>query len=135
MLRRILKIIGWIAGGTLGLGVALYLIAVAINWHDRPPSAAAVQFMNLYRERPTVADEDNAFIYAMGFAVGPGANPQWRKEFARQLCVLGVPAKATRRTVRRNMTKLTGIYRPISRPSCPVSRHIEKRARYHVRVR
>ena len=75
MLRRILKIIGWIAGGTLGLGVALYLIAVAINWHDREPSAAAIQFTNLYRERPTVADEDNAFVYAMGFAVEPGADP------------------------------------------------------------
>jgi hypothetical protein len=75
MLRRILKIIGWIAGGTLGLGVALYLIAIAINWRDREPSAAAVQFTNLYRERPSVADEDNAFIYAMGFAVEPGTNP------------------------------------------------------------
>lgn len=60
---------------------------------------------------------------------------EWRKEFARQLCALDVRAKATRRTIRRNTTKLTGIYRPIRRPSCPVSRHIEKRARYHVRVR
>jgi hypothetical protein len=59
--------------------------------------------------------------------------PEWRKEFARQLCALGVPAKATRRTARRNMTKLTGIDRPVSRPSCP--RHIEKRARHRVRVR
>jgi hypothetical protein len=76
MLRRILKIVGWIAGGTLGLGVALYLVAVAINWHDREPSAAAIQFTNLYRERPTVAEEDNAFIYAMGFAVELDANPR-----------------------------------------------------------
>jgi hypothetical protein len=75
MLRRIFKIIGWIAGSALGLGVALYLVAVAINWRDREPSAAAIQFANLYRERPKVADEDNAFIYAMGFSVEPGANP------------------------------------------------------------
>jgi Relaxase/Mobilisation nuclease domain len=60
---------------------------------------------------------------------------EWRKEFARQLWALGVPAKATRRTARRNMTKLTGIYRPVSRPYCPASRHIEKRARHRVRVR
>ncbi len=75
MLRRILKLVGWIAGGTLGLGVALYLTAVAINWRDREPSAAAIHFTNLYRERPTVADQDNAFIYAMGFAAEAGANP------------------------------------------------------------
>src|SRR5262249_23112761 len=37
---------------------------------------------------------------------------QWRKEFARQLCRLGVPAKATRRTAPRKRTKIRGIYRP-----------------------
>jgi hypothetical protein len=75
MIRRI-KIIGWIVGGTLGLGVALYVIAVAINWRDREPSPAAIRFTNLYRERPTVADEDNAFLYVMGFDVTPGESPQ-----------------------------------------------------------
>jgi hypothetical protein len=76
MIRRIFKIIGWIAGSTLGLGVSLYLIAVAINWRDRAPSAAAVHFTNLYRDRPTVADEDNAFIYVMGFDVAPEESPR-----------------------------------------------------------
>jgi Relaxase/Mobilisation nuclease domain len=36
---------------------------------------------------------------------------EWRKEFARHLRALGVPAKATRRTARRKKTKLRGIYR------------------------
>jgi hypothetical protein len=75
MMRKILKTIGWFAGGVFGLGVVLYLIAVAINWRDREPSAIAVRFANTYRERPAVADQDNAFIYVMGFAVAPGENP------------------------------------------------------------
>jgi hypothetical protein len=76
MIRSLLKIIGVVAGGILGLGIALYLIAVAINWRDREPSAAAVSLTNLYRQRPAVADEENAYIYVMGFTVAPGESPR-----------------------------------------------------------
>jgi hypothetical protein len=76
MSRTALKIIGWVAGGILGLGIAVYLAAVAINWRDREPSATAVRLTNLYRQRPEVADEENAYIYVMGFAVAPGESPQ-----------------------------------------------------------
>jgi hypothetical protein len=74
-MRKTLKIIGWVAGGILGLGIAIYLTAVAINWRDREPSATAIRFTNLYRQRPVVADEENAYIYLMGFAVAPGESP------------------------------------------------------------
>jgi hypothetical protein len=62
---------------------------------------------------------------------------EWREEFARHLCALGVPAKATRRTAPRNTrpTKLPGIYRPISGRFNSGSRGVEKRARHFVRVR
>lgn len=40
---------------------------------------------------------------------------EWRTEFARHLCELGVAAKATRRIVRRKTTKLRGVYRPTTR--------------------
>jgi hypothetical protein len=76
MIRRILKVIGWTAGAVAGVGIVLYLAAVAINWRDREPSAAAVRFTNLYRQRPVVADQDNAYIYVMGFAVAPGESPR-----------------------------------------------------------
>lgn len=75
MTRKILKIIGWIVAGTVGLGVALYLILVAINWRDQAPSAAAVQLAEAYRNRPELADDDNAFIYTMGFGVAPASDP------------------------------------------------------------
>jgi hypothetical protein len=75
MIRKAVKIIGWTAAGIAALGVAAYLIAVAINWRDQEPSSEAVQLANLYRDRPAVADEDNAFIYVMGFGVAPGDDP------------------------------------------------------------
>ena len=59
---------------------------------------------------------------------------QWRQEFARHLCALGIPAKATRRATRRKTTELPGIFRPAgSRPS--PARNIEEWARRLVRSR
>lgn len=75
MIRKILKVVGWIVAGTLGLVVAVYLVAVAINWRDRSPSADAIDLENLYRRSPVVADDENAFIYVMGFNVEPQGNP------------------------------------------------------------
>jgi hypothetical protein len=72
MTRKILRAIGWVVGGLVALTVALYLMAVVINWRDQEPSAAAVRFESLYRDRPAVADDDNAFIDVMGFDVAPG---------------------------------------------------------------
>ena len=61
---------------------------------------------------------------------------QWRQEFARQLCALGIPAKATRRIRHRKAaTGPPGIYRPISRRFGPAARNIEGRARQVVRSR
>ena len=45
---------------------------------------------------------------------------EWRREFARHLNVLGIPAKATQKAERRNMTRLPGIYRSLS--PAPVAR-------------
>lgn len=60
---------------------------------------------------------------------------EWRQEFARHLCALGVPAKASRRAERRKTTMLPGIYRPVSQRFGPAARKLEKRARALVRAR
>ena len=65
-MRKTLKASVCITGGVFGLAVALYLFAIAINWRDRDPSPAARRLVDLYRNRPPVADEDNAFVYLMG---------------------------------------------------------------------
>lgn len=75
MVRKILVVLAWVVGGLVGLCVLLYLVALAVNWRDVEPSAAALQMADLYRNRPAVRDEDNGFIYMMGFDVGPGEDP------------------------------------------------------------
>lgn len=63
-------------GSVLGLGIGAYVTAVAVNWRDRAPSEAALRLTKTYRERPPIADEHNAFVYMMGFAVAPGEDPR-----------------------------------------------------------
>lgn len=61
---------------------------------------------------------------------------EWRQEFARHLCALGVPAKATRRAGRwRTTPALPGIFRPACHRANQAARSIEKRARQKVPVR
>lgn len=71
MIRKIAKVFGWIVGGLVSFVVLLYLIVLAINWRDKEPSAAAVRFETLHRDRPTVADGDNAYIFMLGLGVSP----------------------------------------------------------------
>ena len=75
MLRKTPKVLAWIVGGLIGLSVALYLVIVAINWRDAEPSADVLRMSVSYRDRPTIRDEDNALVFAMGFAVAPGESP------------------------------------------------------------
>ena len=63
MIRRILKMSGWTVATIACLAVTLYLITLAINWRDREPSAAAVRFEKLFRDRPIVTESDNAYGY------------------------------------------------------------------------
>ncbi len=75
MLRKTLKVLAWVVGGLAGLCVAPYLVVVAINWRDVEPSAQAIRTADSYRDRPAVRDEDNAFIFVMGFEVAPSESP------------------------------------------------------------
>jgi len=63
MLRKSLRVIGWIAAGLVTLCVVAYLAALAINWHDQPPNATAIRLAQMFRDRPAIADEDNAYAY------------------------------------------------------------------------
>lgn len=70
MLRKALKALGWSAAGLIGLCVVLYGVALALNWRDREPNAAAIRLTGMYRDRPAVADQDNAFLYLRRWQVG-----------------------------------------------------------------
>lgn len=74
--KRLLKTVGWLVGGAIGLVVAVYVLLLLINLRDRPPSEFAQRLEDIHRNRPEVADADNGYIYAMGFPVAPDADPQ-----------------------------------------------------------
>ena len=73
---KLLRIAGLCLLALIGAVVLLYLIGVAVNWRDRPQSAAALEMKSLLHDRATVADTDNGFVYAMGFSVPASADPQ-----------------------------------------------------------
>jgi len=70
------------------------LALLAINWRDRPPSDAALKFAALYKDRPQVPDNDNGYVYALGFGVAPDADPRqaglarsaWLRSLDGQMC-------------------------------------------------
>jgi hypothetical protein len=76
VLRKLLKALAWLAGSLVAFVVVLYLVVLAVNWRDRPPSETALRFAAAYRDRPVVADADNGYVYASGFFVKPGDDPQ-----------------------------------------------------------
>jgi hypothetical protein len=72
---KVLKVLGWLLLATFLLVVLLYLILVAINWSDRPPSAAVLRFEKIVAERPAVAADDNAVVYFLGFGAPADVDP------------------------------------------------------------
>jgi hypothetical protein len=64
---KVLKIVGWSAGGVIAFAIVLTLIALFVNRRDAEASAAAIRFEELYRDRPFVADDDNGFVFATDF--------------------------------------------------------------------
>jgi hypothetical protein len=73
--KRILKGAAWLVGGALSLVLIAYLALCLINWQDQPVSDSAQRLASIYRDRPSVPDADNAYVYVMGFAVARDADP------------------------------------------------------------
>jgi hypothetical protein len=72
---KAVKILGGIVLGLFGLVVLLYLVGLAINWNDEPPSPEALAFQQLLDERPQVSDAQNAYVYGLGFAAAKDQDP------------------------------------------------------------
>src|SRR5262245_18680492 len=72
--KRMLKWCAWLVGGALALVIVAYLGLLAINWRDQPPNESALRLAAAYRDRPAVADADNAYVYVLGFGVAPDAD-------------------------------------------------------------
>ncbi len=84
--------LAWLGGIAFGLIVVTCLVFLGINWHDQPVSEAAARLDKLYRERSPVADEENGYVYLVGFSVAKTEDPRawgmkriaWAKRLARQ---------------------------------------------------
>ena len=72
---NVLKRLGRVFAAVIGLIVAAYLVLLAINWRDQPPSATVRQFEQELAHRPNVADADNAYLFTLGFGSPPDSDP------------------------------------------------------------
>jgi hypothetical protein len=77
----------------VAIPAVVYVAALLVNRHDRPPSPDALRLAAAYDERPEVALEDNAFVYLLGFGAPLDADPVaiGRQRFA-QLQADALPA-------------------------------------------
>jgi hypothetical protein len=73
---KVVKVLGAIVLGLLSLVMLLYVIGIAVNWRDQPPSVAALEMKKIFADRAPVADGNNGFVYVMGFAVPASEDPQ-----------------------------------------------------------
>jgi hypothetical protein len=77
-MSRLRPALRWILAVTaviVAVPIAVCLLVLAINWRDRPPSAAALDFAAAHKALPAVADRDNAYVYLLGFAAPPEEDP------------------------------------------------------------
>jgi hypothetical protein len=73
--RLLLKVFFWFIVACVATVVGVYLIALYINRHDQPPSAAAVRFEKMSSKQPSVAEKDNGYVYFMGLSAAKESDP------------------------------------------------------------
>lgn len=59
----------------VAFAVVAYLVLVAVNWNDQPPSADTERLLSMKHERPEVADAANGYVHVLGLAAAPDADP------------------------------------------------------------
>lgn len=56
--------------------LAYVVFVLLINLRDKPPSAAAVEFEQAWNNRPPVDDENNGYLFLLGFDVAENQDPR-----------------------------------------------------------
>lgn len=70
-----LQTIRKLVSAALALAALAYIVLVAINWNDQPPSPLAKEFSASIDSRAVIPNSNNAFLYMMGFAGAPNIDP------------------------------------------------------------
>ena len=72
---KVTKILARIILGLFGLAILLYLVLLAVNWRDQPPSAAYHRLEQAVTARPKLPGRENAVVYTLGFSAPAGEDP------------------------------------------------------------
>ena len=75
VLRKTLRVVLWVIGTIVALPIVLYLVLLAINLRDQPPSAEALAFEAALRDAPEVADTANAYVFLLGYSASHDRDP------------------------------------------------------------
>ena len=70
-----MRALAWAVGALVALPLIAYLVLVAVNWNDEPPSADARHLAALIRDRPPLEDAANGYIHALGIAAAADVDP------------------------------------------------------------
>ncbi|MEC5396512.1 hypothetical protein [Uliginosibacterium sp. H1] len=73
---RALRFLLWITLSLLVLTALAGLALLFVNRHDEPVSESALKFTLMCQSRPPVADAQNAYVYALGFAAAQEDDPR-----------------------------------------------------------
>jgi len=65
-----------IAAGIVAFVIVLVLTVMFVNWKDEPPSESALKLRQIAESAKRVADQDNAYVYAMGFSAPDEADAE-----------------------------------------------------------
>lgn len=70
------KVLFWFLAAAMATFLAVAMLFVAVNWHDRPPTPAALRLAQITRALPAVAPERNGFVYLLGIDGAPALDPR-----------------------------------------------------------
>ena len=76
VLRKVLRVVLWSVAAVVAIPILIYLAALALNWRDQPPSREALALAADEPASQDVADEDNAYVYLLGFGVPRDGDPE-----------------------------------------------------------
>jgi len=75
VLRKTVRVVLWAVAVVVAIPVLVYLAALAVNWRDEAPSAAALALAADEPASTSVADENNAYVFLLGFSAPRDGDP------------------------------------------------------------
>ena len=123
LLRTTVRVILWAVAAVVAIPVLVYLAALAVNWRDEPPSAAALTLAADEPGATPVEDENNAYVFLLGFSVPRDGDPKaagaaraaWLRKLRADpsLGVDGDPGP-------KDLPEIAQLYEPVRDLSCAI---------------